>query len=200
MAVAQRLASPPPGVIPARGQIPPAERITLFCEKVVAAQGTVERVTGAQDVPQAIARFLRDRNLPPAVRRGSDPRLEALPWHTVPHLEVSVGRSDGHDLVGLSHAEAGVAETGTLVLASGPANPTTINFLTETHIVVVDAADVVGDYETVWRRLEAHYGRQRLPRTVNLITGPSRSGDIEQKLILGAHGPRALHVVVVGGA
>jgi L-lactate dehydrogenase complex protein LldG len=110
---------------------------------------------------------------------------------------VGVGPTDGSDLVSLSHAEAGVAETGTLVLPSGPANPTTLSFLADTHLVMIRAADIVGDYEAVWTRLRARYGTGILPRTVNFITGPSRSADIEQTLLLGAHGPRRLHVLLV---
>jgi L-lactate dehydrogenase complex protein LldG len=90
------------------------------------------------------------------------------------------------------------AESGTLLLASGPDTPTTINFRPETHVVVVDAGDIVGDYETVWDVVRERYGKGALPRTVNMITGPSRSGDIEQTIILGAHGPRRLHIVIVG--
>jgi L-lactate dehydrogenase complex protein LldG len=63
---------------------------------------------------------------------------------------------------------------------------------------VIDAKDVVGDFESVWQRLREKFGEAVMPRTVNLITGPSRSADIEQTLILGAHGPRRLHVIVVG--
>jgi L-lactate dehydrogenase complex protein LldG len=106
--------------------------------------------------------------------------------------------SDGRQLASVSHAFAGVAETGTLVLTSGRDNPTTLNFLPDNHIVVVEAKDVVGDYETVWQRLRERFGTGNLPRTVNMITGPSRSADIEQTLILGAHGPRRLHVIIVG--
>jgi L-lactate dehydrogenase complex protein LldG len=91
-----------------------------------------------------------------------------------------------------------VAETGTLVLTSGRDNPTTLNFLPDVHIVVVDAADVAADFETVLARLRERFGTGIMPRTVNMITGPSRSADIEQTLLLGAHGPRKLHVVVVG--
>ena len=47
--------------------------------------------------------------------------------------------------------------------------------------------------------LRARYGKDKMPRTLNLITGPSRSADIEQTLILGAHGPRKLHIIVVEG-
>ena len=128
------------------------------------------------------------------VRRGGDPRLEAMPWGKERTLEVGVGASDGHDLVAVSHAFGGVAESGTLMLTSGADNPTTLNFLPDTHVVVLDAADVTGDYETLWQRLRERCGDGVLPRTVNLITGPSRSADIGQTLILGAHGPRRLHV------
>ncbi len=89
--------------------------------------------------------------------------------------------------------------SGTLVLTSGADNPTTLNFLPETAIVVLDAADIAGDYETVWERLQQQAGENPLPRTINLISGPSRSADIEQTLLLGAHGPRNLHIIVVGG-
>jgi len=87
---------------------------------------------------------------------------------------------------------------GTVVLASGPDNPTTLNFLPDVHIVVVDASDIGADFETAMARLRERYGTATMPRTVNMITGPSRSADIEQTLLLGAHGPRKLHVIVVG--
>ena len=83
------------------------------------------------------------------------------------------------------------------MLASGPAAPTTLNFLPENHIVVLKASQVVGPYEDAWDRLRAANGEGRLPRTVNFITGPSRTGDIEQTIQMGAHGPRRLHVILV---
>jgi L-lactate dehydrogenase complex protein LldG len=99
----------------------------------------------------------------------------------------------------VSHAFGGIAETGTLVMTSGKDNPSTINFLPEHHIVVINAKDVDGDMETVLAKVRKKFGKGVMPRTLNFITGPSRSGDIEQKIILGAHGPRALHIIVVGG-
>jgi L-lactate dehydrogenase complex protein LldG len=108
------------------------------------------------------------------------------------------GPPAGNDPVGVSHAIAGIAETGTVVLASGRDNPTTLAFLPETHIVVVRAADITGDYESAWGTVRAAFGKGQMPRTINLITGPSRSADIEQTLLLGAHGPQRLHLVVVG--
>jgi len=196
--VEDRLARAPAGVVPARGQVSGQARIDLFRLQGELALATVAEVETAADAPRAVADFLRSHNLPATVRMGDDPRLAAMPWGDTA-LEVSQGRSDGADLNGVSHAFAGVAETGTLVMVSGPENPSTLNFLPDNHIVVVQARDLAGDYEEMWGKLRETFGKGAMPRTVNLITGPSRSGDIEQTLLLGAHGPRRLHMVVVKG-
>ena len=83
------------------------------------------------------------------------------------------------------------------MLVSGEQTPTTLNFLPDTHIVALRASQVVASYEDGWDLLRA---RGSLPRTVNFITGPSRTGDIEQKIELGAHGPRRLHVILIEDA
>lgn len=197
-AVADRLVRAPKGVPVARGQIGPEERIALFRQKAEAVHATTVRVVDYGSVPAAVADYLRGNNLPQTVKTGDDPRLAAAPWETQPQLTVQRGRSHGSDLICVSHADAGVAETGTLVLTSGPDNPTTLNFLPDVHVVVIDAASIGGDMESVWETFRGRFGTGALPRTVNMITGPSRSADIEQTLLLGAHGPRSLHVVVVG--
>jgi L-lactate dehydrogenase complex protein LldG len=197
--VADRIAGHPRGIIPARGQGSPQERLDLFVRMVELAAGSVARVGAPDEVPVEVAAFLRRYNLPPAVRRGADPLLVGLPWERAGTLEVSTALDAGM-LSSVSRAVAGVAETGTVVLVSGADNPTSLNFLPDNHIVVIDAKDVAGDYESVWQRLREKFGDGLMPRTVNLITGPSRSADIEQTLILGAHGPRRLHVIVVGEA
>lgn len=196
--VSDRLTRSPRGLIPARGQLPPAEQVRLFRAMAEKVACTVDEVASPDDVPAAVADYLRQRNLPSAVRRGADPRLAGLPWDGQPQLTVAEGPSDGTDLAGLSHAFAGVAETGTLILTSGGDNPTTLNFLPEHHIVVIQAADIHGDYETALDLVRRRWGKGVMPRTVNMITGPSRSGDIEQTILLGAHGPRSLHIIVVG--
>jgi L-lactate dehydrogenase complex protein LldG len=195
--VADRLGGHPSGIVPERGHLPPHEQVALFVKLLTAAAGTCEVVGSRDDVPGAIGNYLRQNNLPLAVRHGDDARLAELPWSREPMIDISTGPSDGHQLVSVSHAMAGVAETGTLVLTSGPDNPTTLNFLPDNHVVVLDAADLAGDLETVFARLREKFGEGVLPRVVNMITGPSRSADIEQTLILGAHGPRRLHVVLV---
>jgi L-lactate dehydrogenase complex protein LldG len=197
-AVAARLAQVPVGIIPRRGQGDAAERLATFKSEAERVQATVAEVATAADVPAEIARFLRENNLPATLRFGDDARLAAMPWSATA-LEIARGPSEGGDLNAVSAAFAAAAETGTLALVSGPDNPTTLNFLPDNHFVVVLAADVVADTESVFSRLRAVYGPGALPRTVNFITGPSRSADIEQTLLLGAHGPRRLHIVVVAG-
>lgn len=197
--VEARLAKPPKGVIPARGKLPDDARVDLFEALATKFAATVERVRSPADVPKAVAAYLRAKNLPAAVRVGADKRLAAMPWDREKALEIRSGPSDGDDEAGVSHAFGGIAETGTLVMTSGKDNPSTINFLPEHHIVVVEAADIDGDMESVLAKVRKKYGRGKMPRTLNFITGPSRSGDIEQKIILGAHGPRALHLILVDG-
>ena len=196
LAVKERLAQAPAGIVPARGQGDAAARAATFKAEAERAQASVAEVQSAADVPAEIARYLRDANLPATLRMGADERLAAMPWSETA-LEVSRGASDGHDLNGVSAAFAGIAESGTLALCSGAENPTTINFLPDNHIVVLFARDIAADYESVWRNLRVRYGKGAMPRTLNLITGPSRSADIEQTLLLGAHGPRRLHIVMV---
>ena len=96
------------------------------------------------------------------------------------------------------------AETGTLMLTSDTARPSTLNFLPDSHIVILRADQITGAYEEGWKHLRAQGGQGTqgsedgfMPRTVNLVTGPSRTGDIEQTMQLGAHGPRRLHIIIV---
>lgn len=198
-AVAARLDEAPAGIIPRRGQGDKGARAATFKAEAAGAQASLAEVAAAADVPAEVARFLRENNLPASLRTGEDARLAAMPWGATA-LELSRGPSDGDDANAVSVAFAAVAETGTLALVSGPDNPTTLNFLPDNHIVVLFADDLVGDYESVFVKLRAAYGVGAAPRTVNFITGPSRSADIEQTLLLGAHGPRRLHIVVVGAS
>jgi L-lactate dehydrogenase complex protein LldG len=195
-AVQERLRSAPRGVMPARGQVSGAARVALFRSEAERVAASVAEVAQPQDIVSEAARYLREHNLPATLRMGADARLAELDWSDTA-IEVTHGPSQGDDLNGLSHAFGAIAETGTIVMTSGPGNPTTLNFLPDNHIVVLREADLVGDAESLWDRLRAAYGKAQAPRTVNLITGPSRSGDIEQQIVLGAHGPRRLHIIIL---
>jgi L-lactate dehydrogenase complex protein LldG len=85
-----------------------------------------------------------------------------------------------------------------LFLVSGSDNPTSLNLLPEAHTVLIAASDIVGSYEEAWDRLRSVFGEGRLPRSVNLISGPSRTADIEQTIVRGAHGPKRLQVLILG--
>lgn len=197
-AVESRIARPVAGIIPTRGQRDPEGRVALFLEMIEKAGATHERLAEAGDVPAAAARYLRERNLPQQLKRGRDARLAAMDFASQGALSVTEGPSDGSDLAAISHAEFAIAETGTLMLLSGPDNPVTLTFLPEHHLVVIRAEDIGGDMEAALARLRMLKGKETMPRTVNFVSGPSRSADIEQTILLGAHGPRALHVIVTG--
>lgn len=186
-----------PTIVPARAQGDAALLIQRFVQEAEEVATTVQRVASMEDVPDEVARYLAAENLPAVLRMAPDHRLAAIPWPRYPTITVTTGGSDGIDEVGLTGALAGVAETGTLVLHSGPESPTTLNFLPATHIVVLNADQIVGAYEQAIVLLRA---AGPLPRTINFITGPSRTADIEQQLELGAHGPRRLHIVLVEDA
>lgn len=197
-AFATRLREQPKGILPQKGKGTTEQQITAFIRQCKAVNSTVTRLSDYDQVPDELVKYLREHNLPQQLRHGTDTRLKALDWKSQPNLEHTTGPSDGNDLVGLSHAFGGVAETGTAILLAGVENPTTLNFLPETHLIIINAKEIVGDYETVLDRLRDKHGKAQLPRVVNMITGPSRSGDIEQTMLLGAHGPRSTHVIVVG--
>ena len=195
--VAQRMANAPSGIIPARGGGDAAKRLDTFRAEATRVQATIADVASAEDVPAEIARYLSANNLPASLRIGDDPAFAPMDFGAT-SLEIARGASDGHDPNAASVAFAGIAETGTLALASGPFNPTTLNFLPDNHIVVLFADRMVGDMEGAFAKLRAATGKGVMPRTLNFVTGPSRSADIEQTLLLGAHGPRRLHILVVG--
>jgi L-lactate dehydrogenase complex protein LldG len=185
-------------LIPARTTVlDDAGRVELFLTMAKEVQTTVSRVRGPADVPGAVADYLAQNNLPAQLAMAPDPALDAYPWHERPMLSIRRGKAEDKDPVSVTGAFAAIAETGTLMLVSGPDSPTTLNLMPDTHIVVLRADQVVGPYEEAWDRLRARQGDKILPRTVNFITGPSRTGDIEQRIELGAHGPRRLHIVLV---
>ena len=194
--IRQRLQRHSRHIIPARVNLDAGGLVELFISKAKGVSATVEAVADMAAVPQAVTRYLIQENLP--ARLVQAPGLADMDWSLAPTIEVCSGLAEEPDEVGLTPAVAGVAETGTLLLVSGPETPTTLNFVPPTHIVVLRRDQIVGAYEDAWDRLRANAlptGSQ--PRAANFITGPSRTGDIEQKIEIGVHGPLRLHIVIV---
>jgi L-lactate dehydrogenase complex protein LldG len=196
-----RLATHPRHLIPARSRVPRPEQVALFIRNVEKEFGSVDRLADAADIPGAVAEYLAAQNLEPRFVLAPNPELQALPWADKPLLAFEARRAQATDAVSVQHGYAGIAETGTLMLPSDAARPTTLNILAETEIVVLRASRIHGAYEEAWDTLR----RERtdpvtggfMPRNVMLVTGPSRSADIEQTLELGAHGPRRLHIILL---
>ncbi|MEQ8814956.1 MAG: lactate utilization protein [Thalassobaculum sp.] len=203
----QRLATPARNLIPDRtaGQ-DTAGLVGQLVGKLGEAACSVDEVASLAEVPARIAAWLQRENLParlvqaPALGADSDERLD---WTATPTIEVKTGTADGSEDTSVTPVFAAVAETGTLMLLSDATTPTGLNFLPENHIAVVRRSQVVGPLEDAWSRLRGARTAAGgavgagMPRSVNLITGPSRTGDIEQRIQMGAHGPRRLHVIVV---
>ncbi len=196
--IEERMGRHPRGPQLARVALDAGALVDLFAAKATAAAATLDRVATVDAIPAAIAGYLARENLPAQLAVAPDPQLDDVPWRNRPLLVLRRGVARETDTASVTGAFAAIAETGTLMLTSGPQSPTTLNFLPESHIVVLRRGQVVGALEDAWDRLRGRQGHA-MPRTVNFITGPSRSADIGQQLQMGAHGPRRLHIILVDG-
>jgi L-lactate dehydrogenase complex protein LldG len=172
-----------------------ADRIAGFTTQALALQTSVARVTSAQDVPPAVAAYLREQAM--GMQGVAWETLADLPWVDAGvTLEFRPPRDE--DKLGITGCFCAVAETGSLVLASSPATPSSTHLLPQTHIAIVPASRIVAALEDAYALLRAELGE--LPRALSTVSGPSRTGDIEQTIVLGAHGPYRVHVVIVDAA
>src|SRR5205814_1374998 len=130
-------------------------RVELFVAMAEAVQTTVARIASQTDIPAEVARYLAAENLPAELVVAPDASLDGIPWDQRPLLQIRRGKAEAQDAVSLTPSLAGIAETGTLMLASGPGTPSTLNFLPDTHIVVLHAGQVVASYEDGWDLLRA---------------------------------------------
>lgn len=163
--------------------------------KSLEQSSTVDTVQTLTEAPAAVARYLAGLNLPPDATIW--PELASLDWPGAGINAAARGAQDA-DLVGITGCFCAVAETGTLMLCGGPQSPAATSLLPETHIAIVPASRIVPGMEEAFALARAELGQ--LPRAVNFISGPSRTGDIEQTIVLGAHGPYRVHLILVANA
>ena len=173
----------------------PADLTERFIEEAQKMATTVDTVETLSEVPAAAHRYLTQHALP----------TQAIAWQTLQDLlwteaglTVEFRKPKDGDVVGLTGCFCATAETGTLVLLSGPETYASAGLLPETHIAIVPASRIVSGHEEAFNLIRSERGE--LPRAVNFVSGPSRTGDIEQTIVLGAHGPYRVHVIVVRGA
>ncbi len=193
---AARIATPPRATAPQRVAAPGTDLVACFVSELERQLATVKTVARPEEIPLEIASYLRSQNQPQAVRFGTDPLLASLDF-AASGLEVNNGRAEPSDTAGLSVAFGGIAETGTLALLSGADNPVTLGFLPDTHITVIAQSRIRATYEDIFAMLRNEKGAGTMPRTLNLISGPSRTADIGGRIVIGAHGPRRLLAIVV---
>ncbi|WP_018991817.1 LutC/YkgG family protein [Aromatoleum toluclasticum] len=167
------------------------ELVARFIRKFESRAGTTVRVASRADVPAAVEAYRADKGLPAHAAVGA-----ALQDLAFPGLEIHHDPAGISETMAVSQALAGIAEPGSLMMASGPASPITHNFVPDDHVVVLDAGAIVGHFEEAWEVLRAR--AEGMPRATNIISGPSRTADVEQTIQLGAHGPRRVHVIIVG--
>lgn len=168
--------------------------IERFSARATTLSSSVERVSGSTDAPVAIARFLSANAL--GCSLVVSPDLGRLDWAGSTLTVVARGAVDA-DKVGVTGCFCAIAETGTLMLLSGPDTPASVSLLPETHIALIPVSRLVPTMEDAFALLRRECGT--LPRAVNVISGPSRTGDIEQTIVLGAHGPCRVHLILVDG-
>ena len=176
--------------------------VARFVTRAGDMESTVERVATLDDVAPAIGRYVLSLDA-----KGMDPEQDPhagvcwpefgwLNWKAA-GISIESRPTVGHDALGVTGCYCAIAETGTLVFVTGAEWPTGTFLLPETHIAIVRADQVVGAMEDAFTRIRADRA-SAWPRAINFVSGPSRTGDIEQTIVLGAHGPRRLHVVLVG--
>lgn len=170
---------------------PSGDLIERFRQQATRLASTVIGPLAAGAAPAAIADYLARAQLPS--QAVCWPALATLDWATA-KLSVEPRPATATDLVGITGTFCAIAETGTLMLLSGPQTPATVSLLPETHVALVPISRIVATMEDGWARLRAEHGS--LPRAVNFVSGPSRTADIEQTVTLGAHGPYRVLIVL----
>src|SRR5215831_15076334 len=174
--------------------------LARFLRRATDMESTIERIGGRGEIPAAVARYVDALELPPALAQQKShrgvcwPEFGDLDWAAA-GLTVEARPTTGDDRLGITGAFCAIAETGTLVILSGAGTPSATTLLPDTHIAVLHANRVVPGMEEAFALIRRELGR--LPRAMNMISGPSRTGDIEQTIVLGAHGPYRVHILVL---
>jgi L-lactate dehydrogenase complex protein LldG len=178
----------------------PSDLVVRFLERATDMASTVERLGGHVDVPPAVARYLDALELPAAIAVQKShagvcwPEFGDLDWAGA-GLAIEARPTFGNDRLGITGCLCAIAETGTLVVVSGADTPTATTLLPDTHIAVVRERDIVAGMEEALDRVREAV--PDMPRAIHFISGPSRTGDIEQTIVLGAHGPYRMHILIV---
>jgi len=170
-------------------QMPIFDVLPKFIEELTALGGYVVETTTLELSTQLLS-LLREKKIE---RIQAWDSVQGIDWDALSEAGISVQHeADANIKVGITGALAGIAETGTLVIQSGDGQPLTASLLPEIHIAVLRASDILSSVEEALGLPEI----AKSPSVV-LVSGPSRTADIEMTLTIGVHGPGELHVFVI---
>lgn len=194
--VKQRLQQHPRNTVPSRVPEQAKQQMSVFQEFCAENAMTIAEITSLDQVPQAVQDFLISHNQPAQIKATDEAFLQEIDWQQQPLLTVSHGACTKSDKTTISGCLAAIAETGTIMVHSGSDFPMGAAFFPDNHIVVIKESQITGWYEQAWDQIREDYP-DLLPRQVTLVSGPSRTGDIEHKVQLGAHGPKKMHILLL---
>lgn len=192
--VIARINSDPRHTVPSRAIGSDKELVEEFIKRATLAGAQIIESESMFKVPELVDNWLDLRQLN-TIKCATTETINALKWKNE-NRERTFGTANIKDKTCLTDAYAAIAETGTIVVISSPETPTLQAFLPDYHLVIVKRSQIVGSYEKTLYKLRKEF-KESLPRNVNFITGPSRSADIEQTLLMGAHGPKELILFLV---
>jgi L-lactate dehydrogenase complex protein LldG len=193
--------SPPPPISgePAGSVIAALSPVEMFSERLESVGGHCVVARDEHDAARALANIiaaLQDAGLGKRIALSDAPIAAAL-TKSITGAEITVGPSAA-DLfnydVGITTAQAGIAETGTLVLEAEKERHRLVSLLPPVHIALVKSSDI---YLTIGEALQRLSDAEQMSRAITFITGPSRTADIELTLTVGVHGPKELYVIVL---
>lgn len=166
--------------------------IAHFKQQANSMASTVDEIRSRAEIPAAVARYLSQLDL--ATTGIGWPEFSALDWNSA-GITMEFRPATDSDKLGITGCYCAIAETGTLLLTSSPATPNATSLLPDTHIAIVSTSRIVVGMEEAWSLVRTEL--KQPPRACSFISGPSRTADIEQTLVIGAHGPYRVHIILL---
>ena len=163
-----------------------------FIKECARLNTTLAEVADPDLVPREVARYIAAESLQPRCVGWQE--LSSLDWQTT-GIRFDTRPATGEDLIGVTGCYCAIGESGTLLLLGAPTTPKSTALLPETHICIVKKSRMVPTMEDAFALMRSEIGEP--PRAVFFVSGPSRTADIEQTLVIGAHGPYRVHVILI---
>ena len=178
-----------------RGPVPSFamhDPVQHFIEECARLTTTIVEVSDIAAIPLEVARYIDGASLQ---RRGVGwAEFAALDWRTA-GIQYDSRPATGDDMIGITGCFCAIGETGTLLLLGAPNTPKSTALLPETHICIVRKSRMVPTMEDAFQLMRSEIGEP--PRATFFVSGPSRTADIEQTIVIGAHGPYRVHVILI---